>query len=60
MFNYIPEWFKHQTQMLFVVKVSEQTETVELVIRICIIQLLQKLQFLQSSLVPKGGESKCI
>lgn len=40
--------------MLFVVKVSEQTETVELVIRVCIIQLLQKFQFLQSSLVPKA------
>lgn len=54
MFYDIPEWFKHQTQMLFVVKVSEQTETVELVIRVCIIQLLQKFQFLQSSLVPKA------
>lgn len=58
MFYYIPEWFKHQTQMLFVVKVSEQTETVKLVIRICIVQLLQKLQFFKTSLVPKGGKAK--
>jgi len=38
--------------MLFVVKVSEETQTMKFIVRICIIQLLQKLKFLQSRLLP--------
>lgn len=38
--SYTPERLKHQTQMLLVIKVAEQTKTVELVIRISIIELL--------------------
>ena len=38
----VPERLEHQTQMLLVVEVSEQTEAVELVVRICVVQLLEE------------------
>lgn len=39
----LPERLKHQTKMLLVVEVPEEAEAVELVIRICVIQLLEEL-----------------
>lgn len=47
-----PEWLKDQTQMLLVIEVSEQTNTVEFVVRVCIIQLLQELQLFKTCLLP--------
>lgn len=38
--------------MVPVEEMSEKTNTVELIIRVCLIQLLENLKFLQASLVP--------
>lgn len=48
----LPEWLKNQAKVLLVVEVSEETETVELVIRISIIKLLEELQLFQSCFLP--------
>lgn len=56
----VPERFKHQTEMLFVVKVSEETQTVKFIIRICIVQLLQKLKLFQSCLLPASTHKQQI
>lgn len=41
-FFLVPERLKHKTKMLLVVEVPEETKAVELVVRICVIQLLEK------------------
>lgn len=38
----VPERLKHKTKMLLVVEVPEEAKAVELVIRICVIQLLEE------------------
>lgn len=47
-----PEWLEHQTQVLLVVEVPEQTHTMEFIIGVCIIQLLQELQLFEACLLP--------
>lgn len=47
-----PEWLKHQTQVLLVVEVPEETHTVEFIIRVCVIQLLQELKLFKACLLP--------
>lgn len=53
----LPERLKHQTKMLLVVEVPEEAKAVELVIRICVIQLLEELQLLQPGLLPVDEKS---
>lgn len=54
----VPEWFEDQTEMLFMVKVSEETQTVKFIIWICVVQLLQKLKLLQSRFLPVMRQEK--
>lgn len=53
----LPERLKHQTKMLLVVEVPEEAKAVELVIGICVIQLLEELQLLQPGLLPVDEKS---
>ena len=46
-----PHGLEHQTEMVLVKEVSEQANTMELIVRICLVQLLQNPQLLQSCLV---------
>ena len=47
-----PHWFKHKAEVVLVEEVSVEANTVELVLRVKSIQLLNNVQFLQPSLVP--------
>ena len=49
--NLLPHRLKHQAEVVLVVEVSEQSNTVELVIRISLIQLLQNPQLLLTRLL---------
>lgn len=46
--------------MLLVVEVSEETQAVELVVRIGVVQLLQELQLLQPCFLPAEENNKTI
>ena len=52
----VPQRLKHQTQVLFVVEMPEETQAVEFIIGIGVVELLQELQFLQSRLLPVSGQ----
>lgn len=51
----LPEGLKHETQVLLVVEMPEEAETVELVVRVGVIQLLEELQLFQTRLLPARG-----
>ena len=49
-----PERFEHEYEMVLMCEVSEHSQAVILVVRICIIQFLKNLKFLHTLLVPEG------
>lgn len=51
----LPEGLKHETQVLLVVEMPEEAKTVELVVGIGVIQLLEELQLFQTRLLPARG-----
>jgi len=49
----LPERLKDQAEVVLVVEMSKQSQAVELVLMVRVIQTLEKLQLLQTCLVPK-------
>jgi len=49
----IPERLEDKTEMVFVVEMTKQTQTVKFVLVVGIVQALEKLELLQTSLVPE-------
>ena len=49
----LPEGLKRQAQVLLVVEMPEEPETVELVVRVSVVQLLEELQLFKSSFLPE-------
>lgn len=56
----LPERLKHETEMLLVVEVPEETQAVEFVIRICIVELFEELQLFQPCLLPEKKKKRYI
>ena len=48
----LPERFKDEAEMVLVIEMTKQSQTVKFVVVISIVQTLQELQLLQTSLVP--------
>jgi len=48
----LPKRLEHETQVVLVEEVPVEAETVELVVRVRVVQLAQKLQLLETRLVP--------
>lgn len=49
--SYLPHRFKHETEMVFVEEVSEQSDTVELVLGVSFVEFLEDPQLLETRLV---------
>ena len=49
----LPEWLEDKAEMVLVVEMTKEAETVKFIVVIGVIQSLQELQFLQTSLVPE-------
>ena len=54
---HLPERLKHQAEMVLMEKVTIQSQSMKPVVRISIVELSQKLQFLQTSFVPEISEN---
>lgn len=50
----IPQWFEDETEMILVVEMAIQAQTVKLVLRVGVVQSFQELQLLQTRLVPES------
>ena len=50
--NGTPEWFHDKAQVVLVVEMPVETQTMELVVCVGIVQPFQELQLLQAGLVP--------
>lgn len=54
--KHVPQGFKHHAEMVLVKEMTEETKHVELVVDVCVVQLLKNLQLLQTSLVPSKAD----
>lgn len=43
---------KHHAQVLFVEKMTDESQTVHFIVRVCVVELFQNVQLLQSSFMP--------
>jgi len=49
----VPEWLEDKAEMALVVEMTKQTQAVKFILMVGIIQTLQELHLLQTSLVPE-------